>query len=109
MPVRRQFILQFQIEEHGSTEDLDRLISIEETLDGALRRNSAGYVDGHDIGSGQMNIFMISPSWSAGEQFLELYLEYQDWATDVVVAKDKRDGTYEIVWPEAYEGNFTVT
>jgi hypothetical protein len=50
----KQFIIQFKVNGHGSVEDFDRLGEVECTLDGALRRNGQGHVDGHDIGSGEM-------------------------------------------------------
>jgi hypothetical protein len=104
----KQFILQFKVQGHGTPQDLDRLVEIEEKLDSALQRNRAGHVDGHDIGSGTMNIFMFSPTWKAGEEFLLLYLRYQDWASQVVVAKRSKAETYEVIWPKDFAGRFEM-
>lgn len=39
-----------------SDADFDRLVSLEETIENGL--GELGIVDGHDIGSGEMNIFI---------------------------------------------------
>jgi hypothetical protein len=105
---KRQIVLQFKIGEHGSVDDFERLAEIEEKLDGALRRNRSGYVDGHDMGSGTMNIFVVCPSWVVGEEFLALYVKYQDWATDVVIVRDKRERGFEVFYPAGYDGEFRL-
>lgn len=40
----------------GSMKDLDRLLSIEEDLRASI--GNLGIVDGHDIGAGEMNVFV---------------------------------------------------
>ena len=108
MTMPKQLVLQFRVEGHGTTADLDRLIEIEEKLDGALQRNRTGYVDGHDIGSGEMNLFLIVESWKHGIWFMEQYLANVPWAKDAVLAKDNRDGSFEVIWPKNFNGAFEV-
>lgn len=51
--MKYQLVLQFPIDEHS---DFDALIDLEDRL---LRRIGEGHiVDGHDFGSGEMNIFV---------------------------------------------------
>jgi hypothetical protein len=51
--VKYQLVLQLP---SSSEADYDRLLSLEETIENGL--GAIGIVDGHDIGSGEMNIFI---------------------------------------------------
>ena len=51
-----KYQLVLQLPSSSSTHDYDRLISIEETIRNGL--GDLGVVDGHDIGSGEMNVFV---------------------------------------------------
>jgi len=104
----KQMILQFKIQGHGSPEDLDRLLEMEEKLDDALRRNRSGYVDGNDIGSGTMNLFIFVETWRQGEWFMVEYLKHQPWAKDAVLAKRLANNGYDVLWPEDFEGSFVI-
>jgi hypothetical protein len=105
----KQMVLQFKVDQHGSVADFDRLVAIEEALDSALQRNGTGHVDGHDMGSGEMNLFLVVKNWKQGEWFMLTYLKNQQWSHGAVLAKDNRDGTYAVIWPQEYEGTFSVT
>ena len=104
----KQMIVQFRIQGHGSPEDLDRLVEIEERLDDALQRNRSGYVDGHDIGSGTMNLFLFVRTWKQGEWFMLEYLKHQSWATEAVLAKRLPNDAYKVLWPEGFRGEFAI-
>ena len=51
--MKYQLVLQFP---SSSMTDYDRLLAIEETIRSGL--GDVGEVDGHDIGSGEMNVFI---------------------------------------------------
>ncbi|MCC5851171.1 MAG: hypothetical protein JJU29_24025 [Verrucomicrobia bacterium] len=104
----KQLVLQFKIDGHGSEKDFDGLVEIEEKLNAALQRNGEGYVDGHDIGSGEMNIYIIIKTWERGTWFMEQYLKNQPWNNDAILAKDLRNGSYKVLWPKRYEGDFAI-
>jgi hypothetical protein len=108
MKYPKQIVLQFKIDNHGTIADFDRVVDIEEKLDAALQRNRQGYVDGHNIGSGEMNIFIILDAWERGTFFMEQYLKNQPWGKEALLAKDLRNGSYEILWPKGFEGTFSV-
>jgi hypothetical protein len=55
--VKFQLVIQLPF---SSDEDYDRLLSIEETIASGL--GGLGIVDGHDFGSGEMNIFIHTDS-----------------------------------------------
>jgi hypothetical protein len=105
----KKIILQFSIENHGNIDDFDNLIDIEDKLDSALQRNNTGYVDGHDMGSGQMNIFIFVNTWKHGLWFMAQYLKNQPWSKDATVAKVMPDDTYEVIWPKNFSGEFNIT
>ena len=105
----KAFILQFITKGHNPLEDFDALIAIEEELDNALSQNCCrGYVDGHDIDGGIMNIYIFFPSWKNGEEFLLLYLRHRSWSSQVVVAERRSDTQYKIIWPADHVGAFSL-
>jgi hypothetical protein len=55
MTMRFQLILQFA---GASAEDRDAMIALEEAIIRVL--DDAGDVDGHDVGSGEMNVFILT-------------------------------------------------
>ena len=105
----KQLILQFRIEGHGSVDDFDRVVEMEDKLDSALRRNRSGHVDGHDMGSGEMNIFIFVKTREYGSWFMNQYLKNQPWGKESILAKRNRDETYEVIWPKDFTGEFKIT
>jgi hypothetical protein len=105
----KQLVLQFRVTDHGSLADFDRLVDIEDELDDAIQLDAVGYVDGHDMGSGEMNLFIIVKDWDTGTAFLEKYIRQQSWANDAVLAKENEDDTYVVIWPKDFKGEFAVT
>ena len=81
MKLPKQLILQFRMNEHGTT-------------------------DGHDMGSGEMNLFVIVDTWKRGIWFMQQYLKNQPWMAETVLAKDNRDGSFDVVWPNNFDGVF---
>jgi len=74
-----------------SVEDYDRLILLEETIRDGL--GDIGIVDGHDLGSGEMNIFVhtdnpnptfekIKDLVAGGENLKESKVGYRDFEED---------------------------
>jgi hypothetical protein len=53
--MKYQLVLQFSV---ASIEDYDLLISLEDRFAESL--GDLGYVDGHDAGTGEMNIFIVT-------------------------------------------------
>lgn len=105
----KKIILQFSIKDNGNIDDFDKLIDIEDKLDSALLRNNTGYVDGHDMGSGQMNIYIFVNTWKHGIWFMDQYLKNQPWSKDATVVKVRPDETYDVIWPKNFSGEFTLT
>lgn len=92
----------------ASEADYDALIAMEDTLEAALT-NAHGFVDGHDFGSGQMNIFIHTdqPLEAFGDAVASLSTDPR-WP-DVRAAYRPAEGDrYVVVWPEALQ-EFSVS
>jgi len=50
-------VIQYKIDDHGSTADLDKRVAVEDLMNERLGWTGLGHCDGGDIGSGTMNIF----------------------------------------------------
>jgi hypothetical protein len=97
-------VLQFQGDE---LEDLDAVVTLENQLIGQL--TDAAIVDGHDIGSGETNIFIITTDVEATFQLIKPVLEHADLLRVVVVAsRPIGDEEYHVIWPCGFSRGFQV-
>lgn len=91
----------------GSVADYDDLIAMEEILLAALHSTSA-HVDGHDMGSGQMNIFIWTDRPHQTFAAVSDCLAGRAQWGDVRAAYRPADGDeFTILWPESVN-EFTV-
>lgn len=84
----------------GSSEaDFDDLIAMEEQVDTAL--GPCGSVDGHDFGSGEMNIFIetLRPT-QAFEVAAAALVKTPKWRDVRAAYRDATGGPYRILWPK---------
>jgi hypothetical protein len=102
--MKYQLVLQWTT---SAARDFDAIIAIEELLDAKLSR--PGEVDGHDFGSGEANIFLVT------DRPEEVFREVRGILTpsgafdDVRVAFRDVDGEeYTVLWPEGLS-EFDVT
>jgi hypothetical protein len=87
--------------------DYDALIEIEGVLSDNLSQNSE--VDGHDAGSGEMNIFIHTDDPVATFNEIQAALGTRDFWLDARVAYRKIEGSkYTILWPKGLN-EFKVT
>jgi hypothetical protein len=82
-----------------SKDDFDALISMEEHLGAALGRYAS--VDGHDFGSGQMNIFIETdrPTEAFADAANALRAGPR-WGDLRAAYREAQEGPYEILWPQ---------
>jgi hypothetical protein len=83
-----------------SEADFDALISMEEQVDAALGRSAS--VDGHDFGSGEMNIFIETDR--PAEAFADAANALREgprWGDLRAAYREARGGPYEILWPQS--------
>jgi hypothetical protein len=82
----------------SSPADFDELVEMEDAL--YSRLSDAGSVDGHDFGSGEMNIFIFT------ERPTEAFAEVQEilgdrptWASLRAAFREANGETYSLLWP----------
>ena len=102
--MRYQLVLQFQ---GDSARDLDDLLKLEERLIDAV--GVSAEVDGHDIGSGEANIFILTPSPEATFARVKPVLQAHNLLRVVDAAYRPLTGeNYIRVWPEHSSKQFTA-
>jgi hypothetical protein len=99
-----QLILQFR---GDSIEDYDATVALEEEL--IERLGDSADVDGHDCGSGETNIFIITMNPAATFRKITPVLKKAKRLDSCTVAYRKIDGEqYTVIWPEGSKKKFTV-
>ncbi|MEZ6142652.1 MAG: hypothetical protein R3B84_18990 [Zavarzinella sp.] len=102
---KNTIILQFKTD--GALGDWDRLIALEDTLIQAFSQNDLAMVDGHDFGNGTANIFIFPRgSWKSALTIIMAYLKHHNALDKVLIIIRCKSGTYEVVWPEGFDGEF---
>jgi len=93
--MRYQFVLQWR---ESSISDYDEMIELEEQLSKAAATD--GDLDGHDIGSGEINIFFLTETPDALFVRLRPVLFSLDrLATAHVAFRDVSKDEYTVIWP----------
>ena len=106
--LRNTIVVQFKTD--GRISDWDRLIEIEEALIQGFSQNNQAEVDGHDFGSGTMNIFIFPrAAWGPAIEIVLAYLKLRNALSDALVIKRLKSGKHVVVWPEGFEGEFELT
>jgi hypothetical protein len=90
-----QLVLQFPV---SSMEDFDAIVAIEELIGAKL--GNVGRVDGHDAGSGEMNIFIFTDHPKLCFQAIQDVLGASDFQRGVKVAfREARGDAYTVLYP----------
>jgi hypothetical protein len=98
-----QLVLQFAAE---SPIDYDTLVAIEHQLIDGLEENA---VDGHDMGSGEANIFLLTSDPQSTFRQIAPVLERTGHMAAVTAAYRRSDeDCYRILWPENSSRQFSV-
>ena len=99
-----QLVLQFQ---GDSMSDFDSMVELEDELSEKLGDSAA--VDGHDIGSGETNIFIYTSDPVATFQRTKSVLECKQKLKSVTVAyRVANSERYTVIWPEDAGVEFRV-
>jgi len=102
--VRYQLTLQFR---GDSLDDYDAMIALEDELTEEL--GDSADVDGHDVGSGETNIFILTSDPAATFHRVRPLLERTQHLRSVTAAYRQVDEQcYTVIWPEGSEKEFTV-
>ena len=98
-----QLILQFAAD---TLADYDALVGLENQLIETLGENT---VDGHDMGFGEANIFILTPDPRKTFDLLAPILERTGHISHVTAASRRTDeDRYHILWPENSSRQFSV-
>jgi len=114
MPVKienmAQVVIQYRIDGMGSVKDLDKEQVIEELMNECLGWTGLGNCDGHDIGSGTLNIFCDVVDGPASEQIIIDCLRENGQLEGAVIARRERvgDESYFVFWPKNFAGGFDL-
>jgi len=91
----------------GSLEDFDEMIAVEDQLNEAL--GDSADVDGHDMGSGERNIFIFTSDPAATFDSAKPVLARRQRLQAVTVAYRRVDGEqFMVIWPEGSTSEFKV-
>jgi hypothetical protein len=102
--IQYQLILQFSSE---SLADYDTMVALENELTAAV--GDTGDIDGHDFGSGEANIFILTSDPARIFQQARPVLEQWQVLQFVKVAYRQVDGErYTVIWPEGSTAEFRV-
>jgi hypothetical protein len=98
-----QLVLQFGA---NTLRDYDGLVALEQELTRELGENA---VDGHDMGSGEANIFILTPDPQKTFRQLIPVLERTGRMSALTAAYRHTDeDSYHILWPENSSRQFSV-
>ncbi len=91
---------QLVLQHSGVTlDDFDRLIEAEDELDDILGDTTE--VDGHDFGSGEMNIFIFTYDPKTTFETIRSYLDRNGFLSSLKAAyRDIESDKYKALWPE---------
>jgi hypothetical protein len=100
-----QLVLQFR---GDSLRDLDATVALEDELIEEL--GDAADVDGHDVGSGETNIFIFTSDPAATFHRARPVLERRQQLQAVTAAYREVEGEqFTVLWPEGSRREFSVT
>jgi hypothetical protein len=99
-----QLVLQFR---GDSLADYDAMVALENELIAEL--GNPARVDGHDVGSGEVNIFIITADPVGTFRQSRLVLERKGCLGAVTAAHRSVEGEeYTVIWPESSPGSFRI-
>ena len=99
-----QLTLQFRGDSLG---DYDVTVALEDELTAEL--GDSAEVDGHDVGSGETNIFILTSDPAATFHRTKAVLERAQHLQAVMAAYREVDGEqYVVIWPEGSQKEFRV-
>jgi len=103
--MRYQLVLQFR---GDSLADYDQMIAVEDRLTEEL--GDSADVDGHDVGSGETNIFIFTDDPAATFRRSKPLLQSMDRLAAVTAAfRDVEGDQFSVIWPEGSTEEFRVT
>jgi len=102
--MKYQLVLQLPAHSAG---DFDRLVALEDQI--AKKLGNSHDVDGHDVGSGTMNIFIITKQPVQAFEISKAIFRKKGLLDDLKAAYREENGEeYKVVWPANYPHKFQL-
>jgi hypothetical protein len=103
----RSLVIQYKVDERGSTDDFDKRVEVENLMNECLGWTGLGHCDGGDMGSGEMSIFCFVVDASVAEGVIVRELKSHGFLDGAVIAQRTED-EYQVLWPHDFKGQFSV-
>ena len=103
----RSIVIQYEIDGHGNTADLDKRYAVEELMNERLGWTGLGHCDGGDIGSGTINILCYVADTKAAESVIVRELKAHGFLDCAVIAERTGDDA-KVLWPKDFKGAFSL-
>ncbi len=100
-----QLTLRFPLAD-ASADDFDHIIMIENELGIILKGKHD--VDGHELGTEEMNIFIHTNDPNEAFDLAKNILSEKDLETILVAFKEMKGEEYSVIWPENFNGEFRI-
>jgi hypothetical protein len=103
--MKYQLVLQFPASKL-SKKALDGLLQLEDELINLF--GNQHQVDGHDFGSGEMNIFIHTDLPREAFEQAKMILSKKSFKNMKAAFRELRGDKYTVIWPEGYKGKFSI-
>jgi hypothetical protein len=105
--MENQVVVQLPVSE---ATDFDSLVHIENGLIELFAKHRGARVDGHGIGQGRFNVFIVSDEpWPSILGRVRAFLEFRGVLGDAVIATRPVEGEeYQVLWPADYGRAFEL-
>jgi hypothetical protein len=101
-------IVQYKTKGWGSSKDLDKRHKVEDILNECLGWTGNGHCDGGDIGSGSINAFSFVVDPHLAKDAIVAALKKEGLLKGAVIAFRRGDEDYTVLWPDDFEGEFSI-
>ncbi len=101
------FVIQYRLDNWGSTEDLQQRHAVENLMNETLGWTGNGHCDGGDIGSSSINIwcFVVAPNLAAQAAIADL--RKNELLDGVIMAYRRGEDDFTVVYPADFTGQFS--
>jgi predicted DNA-binding WGR domain protein len=100
-------VIQYEVDGHGTVNEHDRRVRVEELMNECLGWCGLGHCDGGDMGSGQMNVFCYVVDVAVAERVIVSDLKEHGLLDGAVIAERKQDAA-KVLWPHDFVGTFAI-
>lgn len=100
-------VIQYKVGGHGTVNDRDRRVQVEERMNECLGWSGLGHCDGGDMGSGEMNVFCFVVDAAIAEKVIVNDLKEHGLLDGAVIAQRIGDEA-KVLWPHDFAGTFAI-